>query len=302
MNLTIRQLEIFIELAKNPHLGKVAQEIGLTQSAVSMAIRTLEDVLEKKLFDRINKKLVLNEYGRLFLQQIEPPVRQLIDTEKRVREDHHIGEIKIGASSSIANYLIPHIIYRFKEQYPGAVIRLESGNTKDVIHLVENGQVDIGFVEGEFDSIDVKYEILGDDELYVVTGDPEMDCRREYGIEELMEKKWILREKGSGTREVFLNYLGDHKKRLNVFMELNHAGGVKAILNNKDTLACLSQYCLRKELINGLLRRLQIKHIRFTRSFFIVWHRRKILSPILTEFVQMAKEYKREDRSTFLRF
>jgi DNA-binding transcriptional LysR family regulator len=301
VNLTIRQLEIFIELAKNPHLGKVAKQIGLTQSAVSMAIRALEDALEKKLFDRINKKLVLNEYGRLFFKRIEPQVQQLIDTEKRFREDDHFGEIKVGASSSIANYLIPHIIYHFKEKYKGAVVQLKSGNTEDVIGFIENGEVDMGFVEGEFDSVAVKYEILGDDELYIVTGDRELDGGREFDIDELLDKKWILREKGSGTREVFLNYLGEHKNRLNVFMELNHAGGVKSILNNKDTLACLSQYCVRKELVSGLLRRLRIKHLRFSRYFYTVWHRSKILSPILTEFIEMAKDYKQKDKSTFMK-
>lgn len=299
MNVTLRQLEIFLQLAKNPHLGKVAENIGLTQSAVSMAIKTLEESLDKKVFDRINKKLILNEYGRMLFKKVEPQVKLLGDTENIFREDDYIGEIKVGVSSSIANYLIPQIIFSFKEKYQRANIHMETGNTHDVIGFVEHGHVDMGFVEGEFDSVDVKHEILGDDELYVVSGDGVLDCDREYDIEELLDKKWILREKGSGTREVFLTHLGEHKNHLNVFMELDHAGGVKSVLHNRDTLSCLSQYCVRKELVSGLLRQVKIRNYRFTRSFFTVWHRNKILSPIVKEFIKLAKTYKQADKSTF---
>ncbi len=298
MNITLRQLEIFLELARNPHLGRVAECIGLTQSAVSMAIKSLEDILDKKLFDRINKKLILNEYGRLFYKKVDPIVAQLSETENLFHDEYYFGDLKIGVSSSIANYLIPQIIYGFKEKYKGVTMHMETGNTHEVVSMIENGQVDMGFVEGEFNSVDVIKDVLGDDELFIVTGDLDLDKTKEYDIEELLDKKWVLREKGSGTREVFLHHLGDYTKRVNVFMELDHAGGVKSVLHNKDTLACLSQYCVRKELVSGLLNRLRVKDIRFTRSFYTVWHRSKILSPILTEFIEMAKHYKRLSTST----
>lgn len=293
MNVTIRQLEIFLELARNPHLGKVADQIGLTQSAVSMAIKSLEDVLEKKLFDRINKKLILNEYGRAFFRKVEPLIDQLAETENMFRDEYFFGELKLGVSSSIANYLIPQIIYLFKEKYKSVSISMATGNTQEVVHLIESGQVDMGFVEGEFNSVDVMKEVLGDDELYIVTGDPEMANDKVYDIEELLDKNWVLRERGSGTREVFLHYLKDYIDKVHVFMELDHAGGVKSVLHNKDTLACLSQYCVRKELVSGLLYRINVKNIRFMRSFYTVWHRNKILSPILLEFIEMTKTYKR---------
>ncbi len=292
MNVTIRQLEIFLELARNPHLGRVAESIGLTQSAVSMAIKSLEDVLDKKLFDRINKKLILNEYGRMFFKKVEPIIDQLSEIEVLFRDEHYFGELKLGVSSSIANYLIPQIIYGFKEKYKNVSVSMATGNTQQIVNLIESGKVDMGFVEGEFNSVDVIKEVLGDDELYIVTGDADLAGDKVYDIEELLPKKWVLREKGSGTREVFLHYLKDYVKEVNVFMELDHAGGVKSVLHNKNTIACLSQYCVRKELVSGLLYRINVKDIRFMRSFYTVWHRNKILSPILLEFIEMAKAYK----------
>ncbi len=292
MNFTLRQLEIFLELAKNPHLGKVADNIGLTQSAVSMAIKSLEEILEKKLFDRINKKLILNEYGRVFYKKVDPLVKELSLNENLFKNEFYFGEIQIGVSSSIANYIIPQIIYNFQEKYPGVSVNMITGNTQEVGIQIEKGQLDMGFVEGEFHSVHVLKEVLGDDELYVVTGDNRFVQDEEYHIEELLDKKWILREKGSGTREIFLSHLGEYTKRLNIFMELDHTGGVKTVLTNKNTLACLSQHSVRKELKSGTLHRLGIKDFRFTRSFYTIWHRNKVLSPVLKEFIAAAKTYK----------
>ena len=222
MNITLRQMEIFLYLAKNPHLGKVAESIDLTQSAVSMAIKSLEGSLNKKLFDRINKKLVLNEYGRLFFKKIDPLLKELNDSEDLFRNESYYGEIKIGVSSSIANYILPQIVYSFQEKFKGVTIRMETGNTQEVGLLIENSRVDIGFVEGEFNSVDIVKEVLGDDEMYVVTGDKDLNQDEEYDIEDLLDKNWILREKGSGTREIFLRHLGNYTSRLNIFMELDH--------------------------------------------------------------------------------
>ncbi len=301
MNITLRQMEIFLELAQNPHLGKVAESISLTQSAVSMAIKSLEETLETKLFDRLNKKLILNEYGRLFYKKIEPLVKELSESENLFRDETYHGELKVGVSSSIANYIIPQIIYNFQEKYKAVAIKMETGNTQEVGILIENGKVDMGFVEGEFNSVDVVKEVLGEDELYVVAGDKNLGRDEEYEIHKLLNTKWILREKGSGTREIFLSHLGDYTKQLNIFMELDHTGGVKSVLSNKNALSCLSQYSVQKELKMGTLHRIHIKDFRFTRSFYTIWHRNKILSPMLNEFIAYAKHHKSQKKihSTF---
>jgi len=288
--MTLRQLELFIALVKNPHLGQVAKENRLTQSAVSMAIKSLEDRLENKLFDRINKKLVLNENGRFFYRMVEPLVFGLNESEAMFRDQDLRGDLKVAASSSIANYILPQIIYEFLEQYKGVRIQKITGNTREVVQLIENGEVDIGFVEGEYIGTEIKREVLGIDELYVVTGDKNLVGHSEYEMEELLLKRWILREKGSGTREAFLNHLGEHKKRLKPFLELDHTEAVKSVLHNKDSLSCLSRVSVRKELAAAQLFRLKIQGINFTRSFYTIWHKNKYFSSVLQEFVYFTKE------------
>lgn len=289
--MTLRQLELFLALVKHSHLSQVARENGLTQSAVSIAIKSLEETLEKKLFDRINKKLVLNENGRVFYRTVEPMVLGLKESESMFKDQELRGDIKLGASSSIANYILPQIIYEFMEQYKEVNIEKITGNTWEVGQLIENGEVDIGFVEGEYTSSDIQREVLGEDELYVVTGDSNLVQVPEYDLEDLLKKRWILREKGSGTREVFLGYLEKYKKRFNPFLELSDTEAIKSVLENKGAISCLSRVSIRKELNASQLFRLPIQGIKFTRFFYIIWHKNKYLSRVLQEFNHFTKKH-----------
>lgn len=287
--MTLKQLEIFLALATNPHLSNVAKEIGLTQSAVSMAIKSLEDTLEEKLFDRIHKKLLLNEKGRLFYKNIAPLVRGLNEVGKTFKENKLTGELRVGVSSSLAAYSLPRIMFKFLEEYKGVEIHMETGNTNEVVNWIEEGHVDLGFVEGEFESDDLIKEVFGIDELFVVSGDKDLAAKEEYTIEEVFDKRWIMREKGSGTREIFLSHLGDNAKNIKVYMEFDHTESVKSVLTNKDTLSCLSQFSVVKELENKQLFRITIKGYHFKRMFYTVRHKHKHESLLLKTFIDFSQ-------------
>ncbi|MBU2649025.1 LysR family transcriptional regulator [bacterium] len=289
--MTIKQLELFIALAETPHLGKVSQEKHLSQSAISTAIKNLEEILETKLFDRSNKKIILNEDGRLFLRRVEPLVTQLQWCENIFRDAHLHGSLNIGVSSTIAKSILPRMLYRFIELHEGVTFRTETGNTQTVVNLIEKGGVDIGFIEGEYHCVDIQKEVFGTDELYIVTGDKKLADKKAYRMEELLQKRWILREKGSGTREVFLRHLGAHTQNLNVFMQIDNTGGVKSVLRNSDTLACMSRYHVKFELEHGSLYRVRVKDMSFTRPFYLIWHRNKYISSLLNEFMNFSRSW-----------
>ena len=288
--MTLRQLELFLALAQNPHLNQVAQDNNLTQSAVSMAIKALEETLEKKLFDRINKKLILNENGRFFYRMVEPLVFGLNESKTLFKGQDLKGDLKVGASSSIANYILPQIMFDFMEEYAGVTIQKVTANTKEIVSLCEKGEVDIGFVEGEYTVEDIRRDPLGTDELYIVTGDEELAKQSEYRVEELFSRKWSLREKGSGTRDVFLNHLGKLQKRLTVFQEQDTTESVKAVLDHPDTVCCISRVAVERELASGQLFRLMVKDFEFQRSFYTIWHKNKHFSSLLQEFIYFTKE------------
>jgi len=291
MKVTLRQMEIFLEVAHTGHLTKVAEKMGLSQSAVSMSIKELENIIGYKLFDRINKKLALNEKGRAFAEAIAPLVSKLNDIEEEFKNDENNGELLIGVSTTIADYLIPPIICDYMKSYPQVKVNLKIGNTKEIVDLIESGSVDLGFVEGNVDSTSIKQEIVGPDELIVVTGDRELAEKQEsFYIDKLLDKRWILREEGSGTREVFLTHLGDLAAQINLFLELRHPESIKNMLiQSKKCLTCLPRISVMKELERGDLYQLKIKKLKFERQFLLIYHKDKYKTSLLSKFIYFTR-------------
>jgi DNA-binding transcriptional LysR family regulator len=291
MKITLRQMEIFLEVAQMGHLTKVVEKMGLSQSAVSMSIKELENIIGYKLFDRINKKLALNEKGRAFAEAIAPLVSKLNDIEEEFKNDENNGELLIGVSTTIADYLIPPIICDYMKTYPQVKINLKIGNTREIVDLIESGSVDLGFVEGNVDSTSIKQEIVGPDELIVVTGDEELAKKEEgYYIDKLLDKRWILREEGSGTREVFLTHLGDLAAQLNLFLELRHPESIKNMLiQSKKCLTCLPRISVMKELERGDLFEVKIKKLKFERQFLLIYHKDKYKTTLLNKFIYFTR-------------
>ncbi len=291
MKISIRQMEIFLEVAKVGHLTKVAEKLGLSQSAVSMSIKELENIIGYKLFDRINKKLALNEKGRAFADAIAPLVSKLEDIEEEFKNDENSGELLIGVSTTIADYLIPPIICDYMKSYPNVKVKLKVGNTRDIVRMIEAGDVDIGFVEGNVDSTAIKQEIVGLDELIVVTGNENYsDGEKEYFIDTLLEKPWILREEGSGTREVFLTHLGDMAAQVNLFLELGHPESIKNMLiQSRSCFSCLPRVSVLKELERKELYEVKIKNMKFERHFLLIYHKDKYKTTLLNKFIYFIR-------------
>jgi len=291
MKITLRQMEIFLEVAHIGHLTKVAERMGLSQSAVSMSIKELESIIGYKLFDRINKKLVLNEKGRAFAEAISPLVSKLNDIEEEFKNDENNGELLIGVSTTIADYLIPPIICQYMNSFPHVKVNLKIGNTRKIVEMIENGYVDLGFVEGNVDSTSIKQEVVGLDELIIVTGDKNLAMAQdEYYIDSLLGKQWILREEGSGTREVFLTHLGDLASQLNLFLELGHPESIKNMLiQSGKCLTCLPRISVMKELERGDLYEIKIKNLKFERQFLLIYHKDKYKTSLLSKFIYFTR-------------
>jgi DNA-binding transcriptional LysR family regulator len=287
MKLTLRQLEIFLNVVESGHLTNVAKSMNLSQSAVSMSIKELEGILGKPLFDRINKKLVLNEMGREFYKEINPIFKKLSDIEYEFQNAENKGMIRVGASTTIVDYLMPSIICSYMNLYPDVKITLKEGNTKKIKELLKKGEIDIGFVEGFVSDSEIIKEKIGVDELIIVTS--HKDMAKSCNIEDLANKRWVLREEGSGTREVFLDYIKGKTEPLNVFFELGHTESIKSILQNRECLSCISKIAVQKELDDGTLYQVKVKKFDCKRDFLMIYHKDKYKSVLFDKFVYFAK-------------
>jgi DNA-binding transcriptional LysR family regulator len=288
MKLTLRQMEIFLNVVASGHLTNVAKEMNLSQSAISMSIKELENILGRPVFDRINKKLVLNEVGRAFHKEIEPIFKKLSDIEYEFQNSENKGMIRVGASTTIVDYLMPSIICSYMSSYPDVKITLREGNSKEITEMIRNGEIDIGFVEGMVSGSDIIKEEIGVDELIIVTSQKEL--AKACYIDELSEKRWVLREEGSGTREVFLDYIKDKVDNLNIFFELGHTESIKSILMNRECLTCISKISVERELREGILHRVDVKSFECKRDFLMIYHKDKYHSTLFEKFLFFSKK------------
>jgi DNA-binding transcriptional LysR family regulator len=204
--MTLKELDFFYALCKNPHVSKLSKKLEISQSAISLAIKSLETKLGEPLFDRIGKKLVLNERGREFKEITYTNFLALKDAKSYFKKDEIAGTLKIASSKTIGNFITSMSVFDFLSLNKEVKIEHQIENSSYIIEQVKLGNLDMGFIETTCRDDEIIKEVLAEDELVVVCSDKSL--KKEQYIDELYDKKWILREKGSGTRDTFVLALG----------------------------------------------------------------------------------------------
>ena len=285
--MTLKELNFFYKLSDNPQVTQVAQELKISQSAISLAIKSLENKLEEQLFDRVGKKLILNERGRYFKEKTLPHYLAIIDSQKLFQKNKLAGNMKIASSKTISNYLMPDIYYEFLSKYSDVKFDISTINSTKIIENILNSNLDIGLIEIDINNSNLIKQKLCDDELIIVTSD---ENAPKIAFIDTINKKWILRETGSGTREVFINSLGKYAQDISIFMELQDFEEIKTILiDNKDTITAISKNAVKKELESKKLFQIKLKNFEFKREFHIVYHKDKSTNLLFQTFIDFLK-------------
>ena len=285
--MTLKELHFFYKLCSNPQVTQVAQELNISQSAISLAIKSLENKLNEQLFDRIGKKLILNEKGRFFKEKTFSHYLALKDAQNIFQENKLAGNIKIAASKTISNFLMPNIYYDFLSKYSDVKLDISINNSNEIIEKILSSKLDIGLIEVDTQHSSLIKEKLCDDELIVITSD--VNSPKITFIDSI-NKKWILRETGSGTREIFINHIGQIAQELNIFMELQDFEEIKTIvLNNKDTVTAISKVIVQKELDEKKLFQIKLRNIEFKREFYLVYHKEKSKNLLFETLIKFLK-------------
>ncbi len=287
---SLRQIELFLAVSKSRTLIEVANQYKMSQSAVSMALKELENHLDEKLFERMGKKLVLNERGRLFLKEVQPLFIELKSLHQKFTQNHLHGEINVGASLTTANYIMPQLMTKYMLKRPEVSINMKMANTQDIVSHIENGGIDLGLIEGNIQSSTLVQKIIASDELIVVTSDK--DLKGEFFIDSLADKKWILREKGSGTRSIFLEQIEPIDKELNIVLELEQTEVIKSfLLLDKSYISCLPRISVQKELQAKELFYVPIKNHTFMREFSLIYNKNRTPTVLMDDFLQHILEF-----------
>ncbi|SCW48703.1 DNA-binding transcriptional regulator, LysR family [Rhizobium mongolense subsp. loessense] len=205
--MTFEQLSIFVAVAEREHLTKAAFVIGLTPSAVSSAIRNLEASYGVELFHRVGRRIELTYEGRVFLGEAKATLARARAAALVLSDLGGLqkGELVVFASQTIASYWLPAMLMRFKIRYPGIDLKLMIGNTTTVARAVVDGLAEVGFVEGGVEEPALSFQSLAEDELLVVVGPrhPWATGKPVAPVDLVSGTKWVMREKGSGTRSAF---------------------------------------------------------------------------------------------------
>ncbi len=288
MRLTLRQLQIFVAVARAGSTTAAAKRIALSQPATSAALNELEALLGGQLFDRVGRRLVLNEHGRSMLEEARVLLDAAQGLETRFGKSGRAAapRLHLAASTTIGNYVLPGLIasYRRKE---AAHFSVEIGNTQHVARAVAELEVDLGLIEGP--TAEPRLAVLPwiEDELVVVCapGHPLARRRGRIPLEALAEATWLLREPGSGTREVVEHALLPLLHRLKTDAELGSAEAIKQAVAAGLGITCLSRHAVADLLALGRLTRLATALPALRRPFYLVHHEKRRLSPTLERFI-----------------
>jgi DNA-binding transcriptional LysR family regulator len=290
LRLSLRQLEVFAAIAHSGSTREAAGRVARSQSAASAALAELETALGEPLFDRVGRRLVLNENGRALL----PGTVALLDRAAELQAlftEEHAAPLRVAASLTIGEYLLPSLMAQWKLAHPKSAVHLAIGNTSKVIAAVAGLEADVGFIEGPQTHADLRVLRWVSDELVVVAAPAHPLAAAQaakatrVSARQLAEASWILREHGSGTRLASDRWLIEHLGSLNIGFELGSTEAIKRLAAAGAGLACLSRHTVAEELSNGELVALHTRLPIARRRLAMVVRRDKHLGRATEDFI-----------------
>ncbi|XGV98337.1 MAG: LysR substrate-binding domain-containing protein [Leptolyngbya sp. BL-A-14] len=301
--MTLEQLKIFLAVAEQMHFTRAAEQLYITQPAVSAAIQTLEALYGVKLFHRVGRRVELTEAGRFLQLEAQKILDQVVLTERGLRELNNLqrGELKLGASLTIGNYWLPAKISQFKRQYPGIFVNCTLGNAEEICEGTANGLLDLGLVTGEIKpslSDQLEQTIVGTDRLQIVVGQSHPWYKQPpIPVAELLQTDWVMRESGSGAQQMFersLQSWGIDPTSLNVILVLNSSEMVKAVVEGGVGAAALPVSMVRQNLALATLYAIRLLappaqqgHTDIVQPILKLKHRQRYQSRSVQAFEQM---------------
>ncbi|MCF0114394.1 MAG: LysR family transcriptional regulator [Erysipelotrichaceae bacterium] len=291
--MTIRHIRIFLGLINAEcNTTHAAEQLHMTQPAVSLAIRELEEYYGVKLFDRIGRRLSITEAGKRFKDYALHISELFDDMEENLRDWNQMGILHIGASITIGSQFLPCYVKTFKETHPGADVRVTIAPGEKLENMLLNNELDFALVEGITHDPRILTEDYMDDHLIVVcAADGPFSKNQHISIEKFKKQRFLLREPGSSTREEF-DRITEHAgfSVTPVWESVSYSALVNAVSLGLG-IACLPYRMVVNPLEKGAIISISVEGLSFQRKFRIAVHKGKYLTPLAQEFIQLCKEY-----------
>ena len=290
MRFSLRQLEVFLAVARSESVSRAAEELAMSQSAVSGSLADLEHQFEIQLFDRIGKRLQLSGLGRAVRPAAQALHERALEFEHGLGDRSDAGLLRVGATLTIGNHMTVPLMARFMREHPAARVTLEVANTAEIARKVANFEIDVGLVEGELHDPELEVTPWRDDELVVF-------CGRKHGLakrnllsdDDLRQAAWIVRERGSGTRQAFERAMHGILPELTIALELQHTEAIKSAVEAGLGVGCVSRIALAEAFRHRTLVPCRVPQRDFKRQFFFVVQRQKYRSAGLQHWLALCQ-------------
>lgn len=291
-----RRLQVFHTVARQLSFTKAAETLHMTQPAVTFQVRQLEEYFNTRLFDRTHNRISLTDAGQRVYEYADRIFSLYAEMENAVRDltGEVSGVLMLGASTTIAEYMLPALLGDFKSKYPEVSIRLQVANTDGIVSMVENNTIDLGVVEAPVSNKNLVVETCRMDQMVLaVPPSHELAAKKSISIIELLNHPYICREEGSGTREVMLeamNIAGADPASLDIVMELGSPEAVKGAVEAGMGVSILSRATIEKELKLGSLVAVNLE-VPIERPFSFVHQKQKFRLRAMEKLLDFAKNY-----------
>lgn len=291
MNITLKQLHVFITITQEKTLTIAAEKLFLSKPAVSMALGELEKQLGHKLFERKNNRLLINEMGRALLPLADEQIERSQAIANLFDSSNFQGQIRIGSSNTVGNHLLPILLAQFREIKNHQDQYMCIDNSTSIGDKLKDYELDIALVEGLIVVKQLHIERWIKDEMVIVTSpNHPLMSQDKVTLDDLNHQPWILREQGSGTRDFFIDHIGQHLTHLNITFELSTTEAIINCCAAGLGLSCMSRTAAQHALKDNRLATLSID-IDMSRDLYLVWHKDKYQSPILKEFIAYCQQW-----------
>lgn len=270
------RLKVFYTVASRLSFTKAASELFITQPAISKHIQELEEQYKIKLFDRNGSKISLTSAGNILLMHTKNifEIYREIDFDMSSLINERTGLLRVGASTTISQYIIPPLLARFHQKMQDVKVHLLNGNTEQIENALLNKEIEIGIVEGQSKNKSIKYtEFLKDELVLVCRSSHSLTNQDEISQEDLKKMQFLMREQGSGTLEVIEHALKPFDIKfsdLTIEMQLGSTESIKSYLLNSDCVAFISIHAIKKELQSNELAILDVKDLTIERFFYTI--------------------------------
>lgn len=289
LTITIRHLNVFIKVADLGSMTAAAKELFIAQPSVSQTIKELEEHYNVRLFERLSRKLYITEEGRQLLSYARYIVSLFDEMEQKMKQSAENSKLKIGASITIGTCILSDLYSRYQTYYPNIDIDTIVDNTTVVEDMVLKSKIDFALVEGPTHSGDIVSKPFMNDELILVCGNKHpFRSKGHITLKELEDEPLILRESGSGTRELFENTMLAEGIGMNIKGVCNSAEAIKNAVIANMGVSVISKMIVEHELKTKKLFQIEIDDAQFKRQFRIIYHKNKYISKPIKDFWQLC--------------